>query len=95
MMYELKSVENIVYEKDPFLREIWGQGYDKVEISHIEQEYRLINSRLKYIKRIPLHDIFKFNFTIKKALLLNGERHEWLAESDGSCPRFIELIKPN
>ena len=80
-------------EQDPFLREIWAQGYDQVIEDHPSHTLKLIRLKDKYVKIIPMIEL-THNYTIKKVMLIDYTIHRWLAGSDGSCDKFIELIKP-
>jgi hypothetical protein len=88
-------IDKILTEKDPFLREIWAHGYDEVVEQDCGQTLVLVQKKNRFVKKISRYDLINFKHTIKRGLLPNGEIHEWLCESDGSCARFLELIKNN
>lgn len=90
----MRNGTDISNEKDPYLREIWAAGYDKVIKDDINQEMLLLRNSDKYIKKIPYHKLTCKPFRIKKGILHNGESYEWISEADGSCERFREMIKP-
>ena len=79
-------------EENPFLREIWALGFDKVIIDNARQKWLLIRHKDKFTSIIPKIGC-NHGYTIKASILHDGTTHTWLAESDGSAQRFRDLIQ--
>ena len=80
-------------EKDPYLREIWAEGYDCVRMDFLEINLMLYKQK-KLAKKIPLRDFYNYRIKIESGVsFLDGSIHSWIKESDGSADKFRELIK--
>ena len=90
----MRSGIDISKEKDPYLREIWGMGYDKIIKDDVNQQTLLLRNSDKYIKKIPYYKLTCKPFKIIRVILYSGEEYNWISEADGSCERFREMIKP-
>jgi hypothetical protein len=80
-------------EKDPILREIYALGYTHIDVCHVNFRVRLSNK--KVYKDIELRSFMEFirGLTIKKVILYDGSRHDWIAESDGSAEKLRNFIR--
>lgn len=87
--------EKILNEKDPILREIYAEGYDRIERNHIEHSIYLIDEKNRYIKRIDMTDwdFCLASLTYRIGSNLGGLDHKWVSEADGSGVRLRGLIK--
>ena len=86
--------EKIRNEKDPFLREIFAMGYDRVEEDIVGNNLLLINSKDKITKKISRFDLIAYPFKIKRAILYSGEIHAYISEANGDAQKFRNLIEP-
>ena len=87
--------EIILNETDPYLREIWAEGYDYCYKDYPMNEMVLVNKTDRIIKRISMTVLGDVVTTCKiiTSLLYSREIHRWIKEADGSADRFRELIK--
>lgn len=91
---KMKTAIDIMKEPDPFLREIWAAGYDEVIKSVCSHEIILVDRHNQKEKRIDRFALNIHNFSIIKSVLIDGTRHDWIKEGDGSADRFRNLIAP-
>jgi len=85
--------EKIRNEEDPFLREIYGMGYDKVVMSEIDGKAIFYKGN-KIANEIPLFlmEMTMYGCTIVRAHTHFGTIHKWIKEGDGSADKFRNLI---
>lgn len=89
----MKSGEEIRNETDPFLREIWAAGWDDVYLDKCTWEIVLMHEVSGTEKRIEnIITPTGYNWLIKRGILPDGSIHSWIADSNGDCQRFRELI---
>lgn len=99
----MRRAEIILNEKDPFVREVWAEGYDYYYQDHPMDEMVLVNKIDKIVKRISMMSLAA---CISGCKIMSGEYrepkfpfkrtgiiHSWIKESDGSADRFRELIR--
>jgi hypothetical protein len=83
----------ILKETDPYLREIWALGWDRVIRHEPSMNITLVNDTTKEIKEISIREFAPWFYTIKKGVLPNGEIHAWISETDGSAEKFRSVVK--
>lgn len=90
----MRNSEQIRTEPDPILREIYAAGYDQVLIDRCTQDIILLGDNIE--KRIAHQDFVRLQWSLSfcTAILIDGTRHTWVKEGDGSCERLRKLITP-
>lgn len=78
-------------ETNPYLREIWAEGYTHVSDEPDGLRLYKDGSLAKFIDRGALMGVVMGVMT-KTARLYDGTLHTWIAEADGSADRFRQLI---
>ena len=89
------KTKKILFEKDPYLREIWAAGYTDVRVDSIDNKMLLLDEDARYVKGIHLQD-YRYvcgKLTIIRGTDLAGGYHDWISNADGSLAKFKELIK--
>ena len=92
----MNRADIILNEKDPFLREIWAEGWDSATELDAENQLLLCKIEGKIKKYISLNTVYEvaMECTIMSGLnSITWEIHKWIKESDGSADRFRELIR--
>lgn len=86
-------LKKVFDEGNPYLREIWALGYEKVIYDLLTRSYSLLKMPERKVKVIPERYMHDRKFKLLHGVLPDGSIHSFIRSDDGSCEEFIKMIE--